>query len=389
VTGEPFTPHPYRVSDTVLPSFWLPTLSYNQSGGTYGAFAYGSDVLALHTWQAEAWVTPHLPFVGYSLSYAGGWSWPALDLYSTRYASGSPGDPYRVVSAWVPLAPGITFTWKRLAWQTALRLGWTPTLISSLGGEPSYAGVPPAYLFEDGLLSEAALSLAFSDARRYAHSISPEEGRTLTLRARYAGPGTGSDYDLWRTRLAWVEFTRLPFTRHAVLATRVSGSLGQGSLGGSPPFALGGIPQVDLLSLLTLQTFSPSDLLRGYPADLFRGNGTLSMTAELRFPLVTTNLGNSTWPIFLRRVHGAVFVDAGEAFVHGSERGYTGPDFTWNRLRFGAGAELRFETAFAYWLMTDVRLGVARGLGKPLAGVGPSEDPYAIWQWYLLAGPSF
>jgi len=32
---------------------------------------------------------------------------------------------------------------------------------------------------------------------------------------------------------------------------------------------------------------------------------------------------------------------------------------------------------------------VARGLGKPLGGLGPTEDPYAIWQWYLTLGPSF
>ena len=51
--------------------------------------------------------------------------------------------------------------------------------------------------------------------------------------------------------------------------------------------------------------------------------------------------------------------------MQGTERDYAGADFHWKRLRLGAGAELRLETVFAYWLVTDLRLGVARGLGKP------------------------
>lgn len=380
---------PYSPAETVRPYFWLPTWSINQDGGTYGFFTMGADVLGRHNWQLDAYAETTTMTLGYSFSYVGGWSWPSLDLYSTRYLTGSPGYPARPVSAWTPLAPGASFTFTRLERQLALRLGWTPTLIESLSPVPPDLGYPPGRLFADGLLSEVALSAAYGDSRRYAHSISAEEGRTLALRLRYASDATGSDYQLWRARLAWNEFTRVPFTRHVVLATRLSGALGHGSLGGSPPFSLGGIPSTDLLALTTLQSFSPSDLLRGYAAGQFAGNGTLSATVELRFPLFSPEAGRSTWPIFLRRVHAAVFADFGEAFVQGTERGYSGPDFHWERLRMGAGAELRLETALAYWLLTDIRLGVARGLGKPLGGVGPAQDPYAILQWYLTLGPSF
>jgi hypothetical protein len=174
-----------------------------------------------------------------------------------------------------------------------------------------------------------------------------------------------------------------------VLATRLSGAIGHGSLGGAAPFSLGGIPATDLVALTTLQAFSPSDQLRGYPSGLFGGNGTVSASFELRFPVLSPELGYSTAPLFLRRIHGALFADLGEAFVQGTERGYAGPDFHWKRLRAGAGVELRLETALGYWLLADLRLGVARGLGKPLDRLGPTQDPYAIWQWYLVLGPSF
>jgi hypothetical protein len=373
----------------VGPTFWLPTWGSDGAGTTYGILTVGGDVLARHAWQASAWISAGAKEPGYALSYSGGWSWPALDAYSYRSIDASPGYPARLLSAWVPLAPGATFTFTRLERALAFRVGWIPTLLGTLGPMPSAAGTPPGRGFADGFLSEAGLSAAYSDSHRYAHSISTEEGRHLSLRLRYAGPATGSDYALWRARAAWAEYTRVPFTRHVVLAARLSGALAHGSLGGSPPFSLGGIPPTDLLALTPLQSFSPSDQLRGYPAGLFGGNGVVSASLELRFPILAPELGYSTWPVFLRRVHGALFADLGETFVHGTERGYTGPDFTWKRLRVGAGAELRLETALAYWLLTDIRLGVARGLGKPLAGIGPTQDPWAIWQWYLVLGPSF
>ena len=391
-SGPELPPRPYAALQTVGPTFWLPTWSLSPDGGTFGIFTAGADVLGRHVWQAEAFADTAAMTFGYAASYLGGWSWPSLDLYSSRYATGSPGYPARTVSAWVPLAPGATFSFTRLERQFAVRLGWTPTLISSLDAVhavPPSTGYPPGRLFADGLLSEVGLSAAYSDARRYARSISTEEGRSLALRLRAAAGALGSDYELWRARLSWNEFTRVPFTRHVVLATRVSAAIGHGSLGGSPPFSLGGIPQPDFWALTTLQSFTPSDLLRGYAAGQFAGNGTLSATLELRFPLFSPELGRSTWPVFLRRVHGALFADFGEAFVQGTERGYSGPDFHWKRLRMGAGAELRLETALAYWLLTDLRLGVARGLGRPLGNLSPTQDPYAIWQWYLTLGPSF
>jgi Tol biopolymer transport system component len=387
--GEELPTRPYQVSETVTPTLWLPTWSTDGAGQTYGFLTTGVDALWRHVWQFDTWVSPKASTAGYAFSYTGGWSWPSLDFYSARWVAGSPGYPDRLVSAWTPFAPGATFTFTRLERALAFRLGWTPTRIDSLAPVPPSTGYPPGQLFADGLLAEAALSVAYDDTHRYPRSISSEEGRHLALRLRYADRSTGSDYDLWRARASWSEFTRVPFTRHVVLATRLSGAVSHGSLGGSPPFSLGGIPPATLLSLTPLQAFSASDQLRGYPAGLFAGNGTVSASVELRFPIFAPEFGYSTWPVFLRRVHGAVFADLGEAFVQGTERGYSGPDFHWARLRAGAGAELRLETALAYWLLTDVRVGVARGLGKPFGGVSPTKDPWAVWQWYVVMGPSF
>jgi Tol biopolymer transport system component len=387
-TSAPYPATPYSPS-TALPTFWLPVWAYDSTGTTLGAFTTSADVVGLHTWQAQGWWSQGFGTFGYAASYVGGWSWPALDLLSERVLGGSPGYPARDMSEWTPLAGGLTFSFTQLERALQLRLGWSATRYQTLGDPGSSAGIPPEYLFADGTLSEAALGIAYSDARRYTWSISSEEGRQLSLRLRLAGKETGSDYTLWRARAAWSEYLRLPGTRHVVVATRLSGALGHGSLGGSPPFTLGGVSSANLVDLFLLQTFSASDQLRGYPAGGQAGNGIALANLELRFPLATPEVGHSTWPLFLRRVHGAVFADLGEAFVHGEERGYTGSDFRWDRLRLGVGAELRLELVMAYWLVGDLRLGVARGLGRPFRGESPSQDPLAELQWYVTFGPSF
>ena len=383
------TARPYSAAETLGPTFLLPIWGADSAGTTYGIFTAGSDAVGRHSWQAQAWMSPRAGTMGYTASYVGGWSWPTLDLFSERFVDGSPGFPARLLALWTPLAGGATFTVTRLERSFALRLGWSATRYDSLETPGPADGIPPAYLFKDGLLSEATFGAAYRDGRRFANSISTEEGRALSLRFRVAAPATGSDYQLWRARAAWSEYLRVPGTRHAVLATRLSGALGRGSLGGSPPFSLGGLTQPNLIDLFLLQTFSPSDQLRGYPAGVLAGNGVALLNLELRFPLLEPEVGHSTWPLFLRRVNGALFVDAGEAFVVGTERGYSGRGFNWDRLRVGAGAELRLETVVAYWLVTDLRLGVARGLGRPFGHVSPGQDPVAEWQFYATYGPSF
>ena len=91
----------------------------------------------------------------------------------------------------------------------------------------------------------------------------------------------------------------------------------------------------------------------------------------------------------MRRLHGSVFVDAGDAFRVRDEPFASHP-FRWDRLRFGAGAELHLETFLAYYLQADVRIGIARGLGPLLAWKGgPPSDPDAIWQVYVTVGAPF
>ena len=391
--GPALASRPYRPT-TALPTFWFPLLSTDAAGTTFGAMTAGSDVIGLHTWLAEGWWSAKAKTPGYTLSYAGTWSWPAVDLFSQRLVAGPLGSRDQRVDAWTPIGGGATFSFTQLDQSAGLRLGWELTRLDPRGGPRSDCAVGDtacqgAVFPGAGLLSEASLSVAWSNARRYANSISSEEGRRLSVQLRVADGATGSAYDLWRARAAWTEYLRLPGTRHAVLATRVAGGRAHGSYGGGVPFTLGGVTNASPVDLFLFQTFTAADQLRGYPSGLFGGNGLALANLELRFPLVDPGLGHSTWPLFLRRLHGALAADLGETFVQGSERDYWGRDFHWKRLRLGLAAELRLETVFAYWLVADLRLGLARGMGRPFDRLSPSQDPYAEWQFYVSFGPSF
>jgi Tol biopolymer transport system component len=393
----PLPTRPYRALDTLGPTFWLPIWSTDAEGTILGAITGGGDVVGLHAWSLQAWWSIGARQPGYAASYLGGWSWPRLDLSSSRSVEVSEGRPWRYESVWTPLDAGLNFTFTSVERALVLRVGWSGTIYDSLPPlPPPGPPLPPDVEFRDGLLSQASLGAVYSDARRFARSISPEEGRTIGLGFRIAASEIGSDYALARLRGSWSEYLRVPFTRHVVLAARLSGGVARGTIGGRAPYSIGGVAQQDATSILqsALLGGAPSagaDQLRGYRPDTALGNAYALANLELRFPLGAPELGFSTLPAFLRRLHGAVFLDGGDAFSR-SDVPFSSEPFRWDRVRFGAGAELRLEAFLAYYIPLEVRLGFARGVGRLLAYrtgrsvADPDAEPHQI---YLVVGQAF
>jgi hypothetical protein len=154
---------------------------------------------------------------------------------------------------------------------------------------------------------------------------------------------------------------------------------------------VGGIATPDLLSLL-LGSAGPNatNQLRGYPQGAFGGTGFVLGNFELRFPLVAPTRGYSTWPVFLRRLHAALFMDSGETFDRPGQVAIAGHPLLLQELLFSAGAELRAEIVLGYSVRTDLRFGLARPLGA-LFGAGRSVTPYSMTKvaFYFTIGESF
>jgi hypothetical protein len=74
---------------------------------------------------------------------------------------------------------------------------------------------------------------------------------------------------------------------------------------------------------------------------------------EYRLLISRINRGIETLPIFARRLHAAVFLDAGDAY-YGS--------FALDRVGVGVGAELRLDFASHYGSDYTLRAGLATGV---------------------------
>ena len=219
---------------------------------------------------------------------------------------------------------------------------------------PEYDGATPA----SGPLGSTRLAWTFSSAHRQPLSISPDDGRRVQAVLEHYQEGFGSEYTFTRASIDWNEYVALPSPRHVLMARLFLGGTNGGppgqtaySLGGGTPGAV---------------EYAPDDttlLLRGYPPNSFRGEKAVLASLEYRFPLLEVARGGVSAPFYLRRLHGALFVDAGEAWTDGTIRA--------DALHAGIGVEIRFDLFFTYFLPLTVRVGIAAGLDSE-GGVYPT-----------------
>lgn len=121
-------------------------------------------------------------------------------------------------------------------------------------------------------------------------------------------------------------------------------------------------------------------MIRGYPFGADRGDSYWLLAGEYRFPIWRMDRGIGTLPAFFRVLHGAVFVDAGNAMTDVQRVG----DVVDGSL-VGVGAELRLDTVVWWSGGLDFRLGYATGLTEPSLAI-PFQSPRAV---YVQLGGAF
>jgi len=93
--------------------------------------------------------------------------------------------------------------------------------------------------------------------------------------------------------------------------------------------------------------------LRGYPVNAFRGSKAALASLEYRFPVKNLEEGWDSKPWFFRRMHGAIFAEAGNAWdlaFHGAE------------FKRSVGAEVRFDMYLAYYVPATLRIVLVNGM---------------------------
>lgn len=212
---------------------------------------------------------------------------------------------------------------------------------------------PPPVFPTTGRVATLRFGWRYSDVRSRLYDMTPSAGRGITLDVSASHPAIGSEFRSLSLRWSWRRYVAAPWGRNHSFSFRYGGGISGGDFGRRGVFTLGGFPEAPIIDGFINGSSLGGSALRGYPAASRAGTQTHLLQAEYHLPLVRIMAGPATLPVYIRRVHAAIFVDAGNAFF-----GRLKPE----EFRVGVGAELYTDLQLGYVLSFRVRLGIAYGL---------------------------
>lgn len=346
----------YNPLPTLIPRYWFPWYGYSEeSKDLFGFLTSGQDAVERHAYSAAGLYSPRTYRKWYALNYAYDGLYPTVLLgasdidvtFSDLLKDTTRTEDY--VQREKELDAALVFPLLKFQSQHALVVGYRSREISALTELPpwpGYSGPVPA----EGKLTAGRAAYIFNSARQYGYSISPEEGRTLELGYIRYDKSLGGDFNIEKYTADWHEYINFPW-KHNVLLARAFAGASSGDTMAQGAFQLGGDNPGDTL----ITTDDETVFLRGYPINAFRGRKAALATLEYRFPIADIEHGWISTPVFLRRLHGAAFGEAGHVW----EDGLHARDF-----KRSAGAELRLDTNLAYHLPVTFRIVYAHGFDR-------------------------
>ena len=363
VTPFPTTTKAYNPWKYLYPHSWVFKLLTDPLGvGNSFEASFGvSDPVGNHGFNFDAIFPSDLGDTSFRVDYSYNRIWPQLSLAATRTS----------LLANDLIVDGARANYKQLSatgsGTVSLPVLRTPASSGDVAFGYSYAAYAPAGTLpatdptrgitlppEIGPDANLFVTWAFSNAHAWPYSISLQEGRRLQLSLRISDPAIGGRFHTTEVTWFWTEYFTPPWARLQAFALLYSGGVGIGDKRSF--FGLGGFVQQDLIRALFLNLPQPCcTYLRGYEPNAVVGDQYHLVSAEWRTPLLWFERGKDTFPIYVRRLHGALFADAGDAFQGPLKLG---------DIRYGVGAELRLQATFIYYVEAEIQLGFARGLSK-------------------------
>ncbi len=345
----PLAATPYSPWSTLYPRFWLPRIyGEDQDHNAYGAFTAGQDVLGYNSYLAELTYGTGHHRLYYNLTYRNDYLYPSFllqgyarpVLYSDLLQH---GDYYELNRSLV-LETSVPLNFLESSYRFFFGYHLQDQSARSSLQDGLFNGLPVFQGRRDNIFA----GIEFSDALKYPYSVSHEEGRTISLTYRNYSRQRGADLDGEEYLASYTEYLRLPSRplRQHVLVCTLKGGIATGERTAQQAFQLGGEP-------------GPPDQfsLRGYPARFETGKYVATGTLEYRAPLLYLLRGFGANPLFLDRLHGAVFTDVGEVWDDQSS-------FKPGRLKVGAGVEERLDMTLGYWLKITPAIGYAHGFNE-------------------------
>jgi Tol biopolymer transport system component len=213
------------------------------------------------------------------------------------------------------------------------------------------------------------LAWALDTAKTYGRSISAEDGVAAGVTSEQVRSAFGADGDADAFTADLRGYLR-PFEGHEVLAARVGYGVATGDPRVRRQFYLGGTSQAGSLVDFGSDAFR---MLRGFDNLAIAGRHVAVGTLEWRQPVRRIERGWGTVPVFVGTIHGAVFIDAGDAWDAG---------FSVGRLKASIGAEASVDLVVGYRLPITLTAGAAVTRDGAASGRRGSGA-------YVRLGPSF
>jgi Tol biopolymer transport system component len=333
---------PYRAWGMLAPRFWSPWVETGNEEARLGGATGGSDALFHHVWALRGTYGSETRRANVSGFYL-------YDAFRTTLLVTGEDTSERFTRTFEDgRSAAETQRTLRLNLQASLPLRRTVRSLQALSltyrreREEVPGSLRPADRSDVGGIETAWV---LTTARSYPYSISATDGGRLSLAWLHAARALGSDDAFDKLTLDARGYRPL-FGSRDVIAAHVA----LGTSSGRPryqPFSVGGYPDSSLFDAGANLT-----VLRGYPDDAFGGRRFAGANLEYRFPLVTPQHGWRSLPVFLRHLHGTLFVDAADAWSGA---------FRARDVKTAAGASLGVDTALGYTLPVTAELTFARG----------------------------
>lgn len=351
--AEPFTDHfaparpdpapapsavrPYRPWSQLLPRYWMPYVGGSADATRFGVTTSASDPLLRHSYL----LTVHRTRQSERWGFEGGYAYDRYrpTLFFTAKDVTDPMDDGLVRTRQVVLGASYPLS-RSVRSSQSVGLAWR-------GEEQHFDGWQD--YCPERKLSGLEASWTLSSVRQYPFTVSPVEGARLRVSAERELRALGSEASLLKLAVDGRTYLRIRETHALALRGGAATTLGERAM--RRTFAIGGFPSGGLFDLYGAR---PA-VLRGYPDGAFSGRHLVYANAEFRFPLVHPQRGLWSLPAFVRHLHGAVFVDVGQA--------WTG-EFTGCRMKTGVGAALGADTFMGHVLPVTGMVGLARGLSE-------------------------
>ena len=299
-----------------------------------GAATGGFDALGRHNYALSAgWTVPRNRLDG-AVNYTYARWWPTL------FAGASDDtDSWRVGTVRSrEVTAGVLLPWRQVRWSSSLLAA-----ASASSDDFDCADcVEPVDVTRER--QAGRLGVNFSTAKSFGYSVSAEEGAAFNLITELARGAGG----VTATSVAAEARGYLPvFPRHAVIAARVAAASSHGDDTVRRDFSASGSgPQFGGFDI----GLDAIGLLRGFDSDDLIDRQAAVLNLDYRFPIARPQRGVGTWPFFLRTIHGAAFLDIGQAWDD---------DFDRAALRRSVGGELSFDVVLGSALPLTIATGAA------------------------------